>query len=108
MPDDAPLPFWPRFLSRVEAARYVGVGVDTFAAEVASGLWPAGRPRGGRGGKLTWDRTLLDRAADRQAGIEELRAAAAVLDDAAAAAVERRIDGQTQRQWPQHRHQAKA
>ena len=107
MPDDASPPFWPRFLSRAEAARYVGVGVETFAAEVASGLWPAGRPRGGRGGKLTWDRTLLDRAADRHAGLEELRPAAEALDAAAAAAVERRIDGQTQGQRPQHRHQAK-
>jgi hypothetical protein len=47
------LPFWPLYLSRDEAARYVGVSGDVFAMEVASGMWPPGRPRGGKGGRLT-------------------------------------------------------
>ncbi len=63
------LPFWPRYLSREEAARYLGVGVDVFVQEVAAGLWPAPRLRGNKGGRLTWDRLLLDATADRDSGI---------------------------------------
>jgi hypothetical protein len=63
------LPFWPRFLSRAEAARYVGVSADVFSDEVAANLWPQGSRRGARGGRLTWDRLLLDRAADSQSGL---------------------------------------
>jgi hypothetical protein len=64
------LPFWPRFLSVVEAARYVGVSDDVFVEEVKAGVWPAATRRGARGGRLTWDRVLLDRAADRASGLE--------------------------------------
>jgi hypothetical protein len=63
------LPFWPRYLSREEAARYVGVSPDVFDTEVDIGHWPAARRRGGKGGRLTWDRLSLDAAADRDSGI---------------------------------------
>jgi hypothetical protein len=66
------LPFWPRFLSRDEAARYLGVSVDVFAAEVTDGIWPQGFRRGTRGGRVTWDRLLLDLAADRCSGLTVL------------------------------------
>jgi hypothetical protein len=65
----AELPFWPRFLSRYEAARYLGVSVDVFSDEVAAGVWPKGSRRGTRGGRVTWDRLLLDLAADRYSGL---------------------------------------
>lgn len=53
----------PLFLSRDEAAAYVGVGPDVFAAEVAAGLWPDPVRRGAKGGKLTWFRPALVEAA---------------------------------------------
>lgn len=62
-------PAWPRYLTRESAAVYLGVSTDLFDDEVRQGLWPAPRRRGGRGGKLTWDRLLLDDAADRASGI---------------------------------------
>jgi hypothetical protein len=63
------LPFWPRYLSRDEAARYVGVSPDVFDVEVDDKQWPQARRRGGKGGRLTWDRLALDVAADRDSGI---------------------------------------
>lgn len=63
------LPFWPRYLSREESARYVGVSADVFDIEVHAGHWPSARRRGGKGGRLTWDRLALDAAADRDSGI---------------------------------------
>jgi hypothetical protein len=65
------LPFWPRYLSREEAARYVGAPVTVFVNEVRCGVWPPGFRRGGRNGRLTWDRVALDHAADRVSGLEE-------------------------------------
>jgi len=66
------LPFWPRYLSREEAARYVGVSTAVFETEVARGIWPSAMRRGSRGGgPLTWDRIALDKAADRASGLEE-------------------------------------
>lgn len=62
------LPFWPLFLGREEAARYVGVSADVFDDEVTAGLWPAPKRRGTKGGRLTWHRPSLDAAADREAG----------------------------------------
>ncbi|NHN83633.1 DNA-binding protein [Acetobacter musti] len=62
-------PFWPRYLSRQEAARYLGVSASVFSQEVGQGWWPMPRLRGGKGGKLTWDRLLLDRYADQHSGI---------------------------------------
>ena len=63
------LPDWPRFLTREAAAAYVGVSPTVFDDEVRSGVWPAARKRGSKGGLLTWDRSLLDAAADREAGL---------------------------------------
>jgi len=63
------LPFWPRYLSREEAARYVGVSPDVFDDEIDGGHWPQARRRGGKGGRLTWDRLALDAAADKDSGI---------------------------------------
>lgn len=68
----ADLPFWPRYLSREEAARYVGVSADVFDDEVNQGFWPGPRRRGRLQGRLTWDRLLLDAAADRDSGIGDL------------------------------------
>ena len=61
MPDGSPLPptsvrrqallpagLAPLYLSREEAAAYVGVSVDTFIAEVREGWWPEPVRRGGR------------------------------------------------------------
>ncbi|WP_143456076.1 DNA-binding protein [Novacetimonas hansenii] len=63
------LPFWPRYLTKKLAAFYLGVSTSTFDDEVKQGWWPPARPRGGRGGRLTWDRMLLDLYADRASGI---------------------------------------
>lgn len=60
----------PRFLSREQAAAYVGIGVHLFNREVKLGIWPPARIRGEAGGRLTWDRKLLDLYADRDSGIE--------------------------------------
>ena len=59
----------PRFLTREQAASYVGIGTNTFNHEVKLGIWPPPRIRGGKGGRLTWDRKLLDLYADRDSGI---------------------------------------
>jgi hypothetical protein len=59
------MPYWPRFLSREQAAAYLGVSAETFDDEVEEGLWPAGMRRGKQGRRITWDRVALDRAADR-------------------------------------------
>jgi len=64
------LPFWPRLLSRDEAARYVGVSAAVFDEEVRAGLWPPAWRRGARNGRLTWDRKMLDLAADRASGLQ--------------------------------------
>lgn len=66
---DQVLPFWPRYLSREQAALYLGVSARTFTHEVQTGHWPQPRPRGGKGGRLTWDRLLLDRYADQASGL---------------------------------------
>jgi hypothetical protein len=71
------LPFWPRLLSREEAARYVGVSSAVFDDEVKHGIWPPALRRGGKGGRLTWDRNALDKAADRASGLEEVAGPAA-------------------------------
>lgn len=66
------LPFWPRLLSRDQAARYVGVSATQFTKEVAAGRWPAPERRGqggNRSGRLLWDRALLDRRQDEYSGI---------------------------------------
>jgi hypothetical protein len=83
-----------RFLARAEAAAYLGVSPRTFDAEVTEGLWPSPLPRGGRGGRLTWDVRALDKAADRISGL------VATLSEevpswAEAAALERAANGTT-------------
>jgi hypothetical protein len=55
----------------------VGVSVDVFDDEVSAGLWPQPRRRGGKGGRLTWDRVLLDATADRDSGIDREEVTAA-------------------------------
>lgn len=65
------LPFWPRLLSREEAARYVGVSSAVFDEEVKHGTWPPALRRGPRQGRATWDRLALDRAADLASGLAE-------------------------------------
>lgn len=65
------LPFWPRLLSREEAARYVGVSPAVFDEEVKHGIWPPALRRGPRQGRTTWDRLALDRAADVASGLGE-------------------------------------
>ena len=72
MTDTTVLPFWPRYLGRELAALYVGVSVDVFDDEVKEGLWPAPRRRGAKGGRLTWDRVVLDLVADQAAGIHQV------------------------------------
>lgn len=68
--DITDLPFWPRLLSHEEAARYVGVSAQVFDQECRAGLWPPALRRGNSGGRLTWDRLALDRAADRASHLE--------------------------------------
>jgi hypothetical protein len=63
------LPFWPRCLSRDEAARYVGVSVPVFDDEVRAGIWPPGMRRGRDGNRLTWDRNVLDSCLDSRLGL---------------------------------------
>jgi hypothetical protein len=60
----------PRYFSRTQAAHYLGVSATTFQHEVNVGMWPPGRRRGLRNGRVTWDRKLLDLWADRDSGID--------------------------------------
>lgn len=64
------LPAWPRFLSREESARFVGVSPTVFDEEVRAGMWPPPMRRGAGRGRLTWDRNMLELAADRASGLE--------------------------------------
>lgn len=95
---DNPLPFWPRYLTREQAALYVGVSVDVFDDEVREGTWPPARLRGKKGGRLTWDRVLLDRFADLSSGIQYTQAQAGTAPPDADIGEDlwmRRINGQT-------------
>ena len=70
--DLADLPYWPRWMSREQAASYVGVSPNVFDAEVKAGVWPKPQPRGARKSKrprLTWDKRLLDRSSDLRSGL---------------------------------------
>lgn len=60
------LPYWPRMLSREQAASYVGVSTTQFDREVSAGRWP---PPERRGNRITWDRRLIDRVQDKTSGI---------------------------------------
>jgi hypothetical protein len=79
----------PRFLSREDAARYLGVCVDSFDAEVRAGMWPAGVARGAKGGRLMWDKAALDATVDRISGL------ANALPDNPRDAWDARTDGRT-------------
>jgi hypothetical protein len=99
----------PRYLSREEAAAYLGVGADTFDAEVAKGWWPPARRRGEQGVRLTWDRHALDAAADQASGLarapESVREEQRTLAEAAAlAGVKKNAPPRLDR--PQHRQAA--
>lgn len=61
--------FEPRFLSREDAAAYLGVCPNTFDSEVKSGMWPPPMRRGAKLRAVTWDRRALDAAADRHSGL---------------------------------------
>lgn len=80
----------PRYLTREQAAAYLGVSADTFAWEVEQGHWPAAVRRGRKGGLVTWDRLALDDRADLRSGRCAIDASsgaeAAQLADAQAAA----------------------
>ena len=58
----------PRGLSRVEAARYLGVGASTFDALVKDGAMPKPKTIGAR---RVWDRHKLDAAFDALPGDHE-------------------------------------
>lgn len=95
----------PRFLTRDQAAAYLGVGTTTFDREVADGIWPRATRRGSKGGALTWDRVLLDRAADRLAGIDGGMAEDAALEAATQMALEA-TRGTAQKNRRQQGHKA--
>lgn len=65
-------PDWPRWLSREQAAQYVGRSVNQFMAEVDADLWPRPKTSGRR---VLFDRKLLDLASDRQSGIADAASA---------------------------------
>jgi predicted DNA-binding transcriptional regulator AlpA len=110
-------PAWPRFLTRETAALYVGVSPATWDKEVKAGFWPQPLRRGAEGGKLTWDRAVIDAWADRVSGLAEQRATTVVggpvpADHPApaldAAEVERRLNAAfgAPKNRPQRRSQA--
>jgi predicted DNA-binding transcriptional regulator AlpA len=85
------------------AAEYLGVSASTFDAEVRSGLWPAPQRRGAKGGRLTWDRHLIDAWADRLSGIAA-SAGPVEADVGEAAALELASRGTTSANRTKHRH----
>lgn len=62
------LPYWPRWLSREQAAAFVGVSPNLFDHEVKAGIWPRPVRRGSKGGRNTWDRNALEEASDKLSG----------------------------------------
>lgn len=101
--NDLPLPT-ARFLSREQAAAYVGVSATTFDAELRAGVWPAAFKRGGKATGLTWDRRLLDRAADRLGGLGDVMAPGADLLAAEQAALDATARGTPAPNRHQHRN----
>jgi excisionase family DNA binding protein len=63
----SPPPFPPRGLSRVEAARYIGVSPSLFDEMVKDGRMPAPKPINSR---RVWDRLKLDDAFEALPDIE--------------------------------------
>jgi hypothetical protein len=47
----------------------VGVSPNVFLLEVKTGLWPDPMRRGSKLAIVTWDKSLLDLAADQRAGV---------------------------------------
>ena len=94
----------PRFLSRQQAATYLGVSLTTFDAEMKSGMSPTPLRRGGKATALTWDIRLLDRACDRIGGIIEASAPGDDLAAAEQAALEAAGRGTKTGNRRQHRH----
>jgi hypothetical protein len=69
------MPGWPLYLSREQAAAYLGVSEHLFDEEVAAGAWPAGERRGNAGAagnkraRLTWCRLALEHRALQRANL---------------------------------------
>ena len=103
MPDTPP-PIQPRFLKCPQAAAYLGVSATTFALEVRAGIWPPAMRRGDKQSALTWDRRLLDRAADRLAGLSAADAPGADIAAAEAAAMEATLRGTPSKDRNKNRH----
>ena len=84
----------------------MGVSSTTFDREVMDGWWPPARRRGAKGTRLTWDRVLLDAAADRAGGLQGTATPgnAAAQDDMQAAAEAAAMKGV---QDASRRHRAK-
>ena len=121
MPDGSPLPptsvrrqallpagLAPLYLSREEAAAYVGVSVDTFIAEVREGWWPEPVRRGGREGRITWYRPGLELAAQTRhrpaKAVDESEQEAVTAAEAEAI---KRLQNAKTRQQRRERHPAK-
>jgi hypothetical protein len=75
--DLSAMPDWPRYLSRPQAAAYLGVSDRLFMEEVDEGIWPPGqkRPfnRQDDAKRLVWDRLLLDFYANQASGLDRRR-----------------------------------
>lgn len=95
----------PRFLNKTQAAAYLGVSLPTFDIEIRNGLWPQPMRRGAKETSLTWDKVMLDAAADRLAGAHHVTPAAEnELAAAERAALEASKRGTAKAIRPQHRH----
>jgi hypothetical protein len=55
-------PYWPRGLSRGQAATYIGVGTTLFDAMVSDGRMPPPKRMNAR---TVWDRFVLDRSFEK-------------------------------------------
>jgi hypothetical protein len=97
------LPNWPRFLNLNEAAAYVGVSPNVFLIEMKQQVWPAPKQRGTKAGLATWDRALLDAAADRASGLAPAMPAGSTAPADIEDLIRRRISGQTKTTRPQAR-----
>ncbi len=93
-----------RFLTREQAAGFLGVSVRTFDDEVRAGMWPPATRRGAKGSALTWDRVLLDRAADRLAGLAAATSWGPDMQSAERAALEATARGPATSNRHKHRH----
>ena len=75
----------PRFLTRKQAADYLGLGEHIFAIEVDHGRWPG--PSFGLGRSRRWDKRAIDRRADEISGLSESALPPGIRTDAEAAAL---------------------